>query len=76
MEKLYYIKTELGRESDVIEKLWSLGLNVFAIKSHYYDYCRSMHGELIAWNESAKYPCIVPFGLNDMIVKCGILVEY
>lgn len=76
MEKLYYIKGELGRESDVIEKLRSLGLNVSVVECNYYDYGRRMHGELIAWNESAKYPCIVPFGLNDMIVKCGILVEY
>ena len=76
MEKLYYIKTELGRESDVIEKLRSLGLNVSVIESHCYGYGRSLHGELIAWNESAKYPCIVPFGLHDMIAKCGILVEY
>lgn len=76
MEKLYYIKTELGRETDVIEKLRSLGLNVSVVECNYYDYGRRMHGDLIAWNESAKYPCIVPFGLNDMIVKCGILVEY
>lgn len=76
MEKLYYIKTELGRETDVIEKLRSLGLNVSVVECNYYDYGRRMHGELIAWNESAKFPCIVPFGLNDMIVKCGILVEY
>lgn len=74
MEKLYYIKVDLGRESDVIEKLRSLGLNVSMIelRFHLFGLC----DELIAWNESAKEPCIVPFGLNDMIVKCGILVEY
>lgn len=76
MEKLYYIKAELGRENDVIEKLRSLGLNVSVIESHCYEYGRKLHGELIAWNESAKYPCMIPFGLNDMIEKCGILVEY
>lgn len=38
MEKLYYIKGELGRESDVIEKLRSLGLNVSVIESHCYEY--------------------------------------
>ena len=76
MEKLYYIKVDLGRETDVIEKLRSLGLNVSVIETHCYEYGRSLHDELIAWNESAKYPCIVPFGLHDMIVKCGILVEY
>lgn len=76
MEKLYYIKAESGRETDVIEKLRSLGLNVSVIETHCYDYGRKLRGELIAWNESAEYPCIVPFGLHDMIVKCGILVEY
>lgn len=76
MEKLYYIKGELGRESDAIEKLRSLGLNVSVIESHCYEYGRSLYDVLIAWNESAKYPCMIPFGLNDMIVKCGILVEY
>lgn len=74
MEKLYYIKVELGRETDVIEKLRSLGLNVSIIESRFYFF--GLHDELIAWNESAEYPCIVPFGLHDMIVKCGILVEY
>lgn len=76
MEKLYYIKVESGRETDVIEKLRSLGLNVSVIESHCYEYGRSLYDVLIAWNESAKYPCIIPFGLNEMIVKCGILVEY
>ena len=74
MEKLYYIKVDLGRESDVIEKLRSLGLNVSIIESRFYFF--GLHDELIAWNESGKEPCIVPFYLFGMIVKCGILVEY
>ena len=74
MEKLYYIKVDLGRENDVIEKLRSLGLNVSMIELRFRLF--GLCDELIAWNESAKYPCMIPFGLNDMIVKCGILVEY
>lgn len=77
MEKLYYMRVELGRESDAIDKLRSLGLNVSAVEHWVYDYgIACFHDELIAWNENGEYPCVVPYGLCDIIEKCGILVEY
>lgn len=76
MEKLYYIKTQFGKTDEVIAKLKSLGLNTNVVETNYYEYKRNMHGELIAWNESAKFPCFVHRAMEELITKCGIPVEY
>lgn len=76
MNKLYYLETRSGCVQKVIDLLKSKGLKTDAIETHYIEYQRFMHGELIMWLEGDKYPNFVHRAEEHIVRKRGIKVEY